>query len=411
MTFPSQCYTGVSVSALTGTGGTMLAMSTKSSPASSSPPARRRRRTAPRRPGHQETAAPDSAEPETWPQLLRRYLPFAAAPSLVVALAVVVVCLAGVLLTASPLSYLPAAIGETWLAIHGVPVAVGGVTLGLTPLLTAAGVAAIVAQRVRVATARGGSLIDLGAIAALAVGIPLTLTLVALFMVADASAVYPVALPSPLSTLLPLLVHGAGILIGIAPTVPGLGAAARLVPRLVAAGGAVYLVLLLAGWGRVGQLADAYPTLPATGVAGLTLLTLLYLPNAAVATLGALVGGSVEYAGASASLFSVDPVPLPPVPLFAAIPGGAAPWAPALMLIPVAVLVHFFATRNDGVVEVLATAAWSGAFILLLIPFTGGSAGAYGYVGPHPVAVPALMVLLVAVVGGARWLVATWRKG
>ncbi|WP_157672419.1 cell division protein PerM [Corynebacterium mycetoides] len=403
-------------------------MSTKSSPHTTpprtTPSARRRRRSMPQAAAQTRTA-PAPHAPETWGERLRHYLPFAAAPSVVAALSVVALSLALVLLTGSPLAYLPAAIGETWLVAHGVPVTFDGVTLGLTPLLPPAAVAALVAQRVRVATRKRVSILDLAAITALGLGIPLTLTCIALFMVADASAVYPVAPPNAFAALaLTLGVHAAGIVAGIGPVVwralagrAGAPAfvvdtartAATALLHLVGAAAVVYLCLLLAGWGRVSSLVDAYPTLPGPGLAALIALTLLYLPNAAVATLSALMGGSVEYAGAQASLFSVDNVALPPLPLFAAIPAAAPAWAPVLMLVPAAALVRFFASRALGPRDVALTAAWSGVWTLAVIPFAGGSAGAYGYVGAHVVATPALALAWVAAVGGLVWLIASMR--
>ncbi|QPK83809.1 hypothetical protein G7Y29_03160 [Corynebacterium qintianiae] len=406
-------------------------MSTKSSPHTTPPTAssavRRRRRTGTT--GRKRVSAPRPEPaptvPETWSERLRHYLPFAAAPSVVAALAVVALCLALVLLSGSPMAYLPAAIGEMWLVSHGVPATFDGVTLGLTPMLPPVAVAALVAQRVRVATRKRVSILDLGAIAALGLGIPLTLTFIALFMVTDASAVYPLAPPHPLAAvLLPLVVHGLGMIVGIGPIVwralaRRVGApdvvidtartASAIVVRLLAAAAVVFLGLLIAGGERVSTLIDAFPTLPGTGVATLIALSILYLPNAVLAMLSAMLGGSLEYAGASASLFSVDPVALPPLPLFAAVPGDAAVWAPVLMLVPAAVLAHFFATRECSVKEVLLAAAWAAVILFVLMPFGAGGAGAYGYIGAHPVATPALVLGWVAAIGVAVLLIARLR--
>ena len=298
--------------------------------------------------------------------------------------------------------------------------------LGLTPALVPLAIAALVAQRVRAATTKRVSILDLGAIAALGLGIPFTLTCIALLMVGDASNVYPVELPNIAAALaVPLLVHALGIVAGISPVVwralarrvgvpefvvDAAFTASTIVLRLVLAAAVVFIALLIAGSGRIAQLLDSYPTLPGTGTATLILLSILYLPNAAVATLSALLGGSVEYAAASASLFSVDPVALPAFPLFAAIPGAAAVWAPVLMLIPAAVLAQFFATRSLAMKNVAVVAAWVGVLLLITIPYVGGSAGAYGYIGAHPLALPLLGMAWVVAVGGIVWLVGRLRR-
>ncbi|WP_419761038.1 DUF6350 family protein [Corynebacterium pilosum] len=89
-------------------------------------------------------------------------------------------------------------------------------------------------------------------------------------------------------------------------------------------------------------------------------MSLLYLPNAIVGTLAVLFGGQVSIGAASVSLFAIDLVPLPVFPLFAAIPGTAAAWAPVLLLIPFAVVVHYAITRAWDGPMVAATAVFAG---------------------------------------------------
>ena len=83
----------------------------------------------------------------------------------------------------------------------------------------------------------------------------------------------------------------------------------------------------------------------------------------------------------------------------------------ALMLVPAAVIAHFFLTRKEGIREVLAVAAWLAVFLLLLVPYAGGMVGAYGYVGAHPAILPALALVWTAAIGAVVWLIARLRGG
>ncbi|AWB83657.1 hypothetical protein C3E79_03450 [Corynebacterium liangguodongii] len=330
--------------------------------------------------------------------MLRTFFPSAAVPLAVIALGVVAVCLAAVLLSGAEPAYIPAAIGETWLAIHGVPVTIDGVTMGLTPLIGPVAIAALVARRSRAALGARPQMREVGAYAALTAGVALTLTGIAVFMVADASHVYPVALPHPLALLLPIGPYAAGIVFG-AFSVPGSREALNLLVRLGAAAAVVFAALCVAGWPKMAQLGESFPA-PA-----LVALSLVYALNGIAATLGVLLGGSLEYASQAASLFVVDNVALPPLPLFAAVPAQAPAWAPALMVIPTAVIAHFFATRGTGpqrikrIKEALLTSAWTGALVLAAVPYTGGVVGAYDYIGPHPLIVPLLALAWVGIIG------------
>ena len=127
---------------------------------------------------------------------LRHYLPFIGVPNAVLVLGIAVLCLGTILLSGGRPAALPAAIAETWFVAHGVPVTFDGVTLGAIPLLPAIGVAALIAWRVRAATKDRVSILDLYAIAGLVILIPFTLSAIAWFMVADASAVFPVTAPA-----------------------------------------------------------------------------------------------------------------------------------------------------------------------------------------------------------------------
>lgn len=368
---------------------------------------------------------PAPAGPESWKHRARRFLPSASAPLVVLALAVVAVCLAVILIGGWRMAYLPAAIGQTWLSLHGVGLRLDGVELGAVPLLPAMGIVAVVASRIRAATRERVSVLDLACILALTVLTSLLLSAIALFMVADAANVFSIAPPPVASALLiPLGVHLIGFVLGIraviwralakragvpVAAVDTLLDSAAFFRDLAYASLAVFVVLLLLGHARVAEAMSAYPNLGFFGEGGLALLCLAYLPNAVVATLAVLLGGSFEYAGASVSLFDVTAAPLPPLPVFAAIPTSAPSWAPVLMLVPAALAVRFAASRSSSLIDAAACATWSALLGLIAGAFASGTAGAYGVVGPNPWTLALAMFVWVGVTSFCAWLIALVR--
>lgn len=369
----------------------------------------------------QRQEKPEPKAPETWAQRLKQYVPSAVAPLAVLALATVAVCFAVILLSDWGMKYLPAAIGQSWLTFHGVPLLIDGVELANVPLLPAIGIVALVASRIRAATKTRVSVLDLGAILALVTVTSLVLSAVALFMVADASHVFAIAPPHPAAAILmPLGLHLSGFALGISPvvwralvkrygipaeTVTTAGAALSVMRDLLLAATAVYLVLLALNYSQIAEVVNAYPNLDLSGALALTLLCLGYLPNAAAATLAVLLGGTFDYAGAAVSLFDTTAVALPPLPLFAAVPASAPVWAPALMLIPVAVVLRFALTRSYSLIDVAATATWAAILSLAAAIYASGTAGAYGHVGPNPWTFAVLTFLWTALPGLIAWLV------
>lgn len=400
-------------------------MSNKSSPptrsARTSPAVSRRR-------SRQSSADPavraPAAErvPTTMKERVRHYLPFIGVPNLVLVLGIIAVCLAAILLTGGRLAALSASIAQMWFVMHGVPVTFQGVTLGAVPLLPAIGVSALIAWRVRVATRERVSILDLYVICGLVVLIPFTLSAIAWFMVSDATAVFPVAPPAIHKALfIPVFVHVVGLACGMsgrlwkallarigAPEAlfDATRAVVHLSLRLVGAAAVVYLVLLAAGYSRLGDLLDQFPVLGAGGGIALFLLCVLYLPNAALSTLAVLLGAPFDIAQGGVSLFGASLVPLPPFPLFAAIPGEVPVWAPVLLAVPAAVMIHFVLSRRLGWVEILIAAAFAAVLAAFAGLMSGGDVGAYGWIGPDPWFFALASALWVVVVAGAAWLVA-----
>lgn len=353
---------------------------------------------------------------------VRHYLPFVGVPNLVLVLGTIVVCLAAILLAGGRLAALPASIAELWFVLHGVPVDYDGVVLGAIPMLPAIGVAAFIAWRVRVATRDRVSILDLYVIFGLVVLIPFTLSAIAWFMVADAAPVFPVS-PPPIhkALFIPVFVHVVGMVCGMSgrlwkALLARIGApdslfdasraTVRLSLRLLGAAGIVYVVLLALGYGRLSGLLGEFPSLGFGGGLGLVIVCLLYLPNAVVSTLAVLLGAPFEIAQGGISLFESTLVPLPPFPLFAAIPGQVPVWAPALLLVPAGVMVHYVISRRLGGIEIVFAAALAAVFALFAGLMSGGEVGAYGWIGPNPWFFAAAAAAWVGIIAGIAWLVA-----
>ena len=400
-------------------------MSKKSSPPSrstrTSTPVSRRRLRAGTANAAARTPAADKV-PTTMKERVRHYLPFVGIPNLVVVLGIVAVCLGTVLLSGGRLAAMASAVAETWFVLHGVPVSFQGVTLGAIPLLPAIGVAALIAWRVRVATRDRVSILDLYAIFGLVVLIPFTLSAVAWFMIDDAAAVFPVSPPAIHKALaIPVFVHVVGMMCGMSgrlwkALLTRLGApdslydAARatimLSLRLLGAAAVVYLFLLAAGYSRLSGLLGEFPTLGTGGGLALIVLSVLYLPNAALATLGVLLGAPFDIAQGGVSLFGSVLVPLPPFPLFAAIPGEVPVWAPVLLVVPAAVMIHFVLSKRLGWQEVLISSVFVAVLAVFAGLMSGGEVGAYGWIGINPWFFALAAALWVGVIGAAAYLVA-----
>lgn len=356
---------------------------------------------------------------------MRHFIPTAAAPLIITALAVVAICFAVILIGGWRLAYLPAAIGQTWLTINGAPLSIDGVEVANTPLLPTIGVVALVAARIRAATGSKVSVRDVGAMLAVLTLTSLTLSVIALFMVTDAANVFAIDPPNPAAAMLaPLLAHLAGFAIGVGPKVwqalarrAGIpqeaattaAGAFRFVGALLLCALAVYLVLLVANVDGVRSALDTYPNLGTGGQIALGLICLGYVPNAAVATLAVLLGGSFEYSSATVSLFDATAVPVPPIPLFAAVPAAIPAWAPALMLVPAAVAVRFVLREQALLVDALSTATWAALFGAFIGVCAAGNVGAYGVIGAGPWTLALTLFAWSAVTGLTGWLIARVR--
>lgn len=165
-----------------------------------------------------------------------------------------------------------------------------------------------------------------------------------------------------------------------------LPAAAVAVSGLLAGGALLVGGSLLAHFGRATDLGAATAPGPVGG-AGLLLLGLAYVPNAVVWGASWLAGPGFTLGTASAvGPFGHDLGAVPALPLLAALPTAGVPgWVGVLALaVPLAAgalaggLLHRRSdalSRTRAVLDVLATAGWSGAVAAVLAVLAGGSVG------------------------------------
>ncbi|MEJ2862222.1 cell division protein PerM [Actinomycetospora flava] len=310
-----------------------------------------------------------------------------------------------------------------WLVAHLVPLQVTGVPLGMLPLAPALLLAVLVAAVARGAVTRLERRAD-GRTAGLlhGVGVPVVATAAAAHAVIGVLAAALLTPETVVDASPGLAGVVCGLLAGLAATAGvarpcGLLALPRRLPAwarqglqggllattaLLTAGAGLLLAALLADVGAVrGVLADIAPE--AGSGAGLTLLTLAYLPNAVVAAAAWLVGPGVSIGAASATPTAITSGLLPPVPLAALLPQSPPPtWAGLAFAVPLAVgsIVGWRLAPTAGDAPTRArstvTAALAAAVLLgFAASLSGGRLGA----GPFdPVEVPALPVAL-AVLG------------
>ena len=280
---------------------------------------------------------------------LIRMLLTVGVPNLAVIGTIVVIALASVLLSSAPLAWLPSIIGEAWMVLNLVPVHAGGNTISVLPFLPTIGLVWLLAGRIHRAVKHKVSVNDLLLLLACAVGVPVVITLVAWFMLWDASKVYDLAAPNvAVAVLRVAVIHLVALALGMGPrlwtallkryglpvtVVASAQVAFLFIGALLVAGLAVLLVVGIFGWQRQGEILSSYPDLPAAGAAALYGLSLLYLPNAALAAGANLLGAEFHMGQASVSLFSIHLVPLPPLPLLGVIPGSAPAWALVLLVL------------------------------------------------------------------------------
>lgn len=338
-------------------------------------------------------------EPRTRPKTLkgriRRFAPAVGIPVAIIALLSIIAALVGVMATSSHTSVLAAVIADIWMGVHTAPITYQGTTVGLLPILPALGIVALMSRRIRRAVSSKVSVIDLGVLLGLTVAIPVVLTIIAWFMVWDAGKVYKVS-PPPLWDALArvIVVYATSFVIGIGPKlwralakrynikselIDGYRLANRFLISMAGWSLLVMLALVITGWDRQRQMADAFPN--HSGIA-LAFLTILYLPNALVYAASVLLGGEFHLGDATVTLYGTHLVPLPPTPLTALIPGQTAQWEPVLLLVPALAAAVIAYKARPTAAQALGAGVTSALVVAVVTYLCSGKLGIHGHSGP-----------------------------
>ncbi len=325
------------------------------------------------------------------------------------------------------LSGIGSATAAGWLAVNQVPITIGGVTLGVLPLLptllVAAGTVAVVAEGA--STAR--ELPDLIGIVGAAIGGSMLVTALSLAVVADGSAVTPIGQPNSLLAFgCTIGVQGAATLIGVAiPSVKPILAefAVPATERVGARGGLIAFGLLIAGgavivfgslivhWGTAGAMINDGNTFD--GYLGITGLSILYLPNLIVGATAISTGASAQVGTTVLDAFDVSRGAVPPLPATAVLPETSAGAIGGLVfLIPLAagLALGWFCRSDEPLRHLRAVAigaALAAALMVVVAWLSGGQLGELGHTGVN---VPTTGVFTFAwlALGGALVVGVLW---
>lgn len=361
----------------------------------------------------QNTTVPDRDMPTTVLGRVRRFLPTVAVPNIVVVLGIIVVALGGLMFTSSPLTWLPAAIAQLWLILHASPVTIDGLEIGIVPLLPALGLVALIARRIRVAVRERVSVVDLLVLTACTLVIPVVLTLIAAGMMWDAGRVFDVGAP-PLADAVgrTLLLHLTALVVGMGGRLWGAllrryGApdglvdaavvALRILGWLAVAAAVVMVILFIMSWPRQVEVAGVYNSTAA--VVAVSILSVLYLPNAVISAVAVLLGSEFHIGAASVSLFAIDLVPLPPLPLLASIPGTASQWAVILLVAVAGITAYLVGSARLNLIQAVAAGVVAALVALVATELTSGQLAEFGDVGPMRLLTAGLALAWITGVG------------
>lgn len=359
---------------------------------------------------------------------IRRMLITAAVPNVVIVLIIMAIALGGLMLTGSPMAWWYTIVAEAWMVFNLAPVSAADVHISFLPALPALILAAVVAVRVRSAVKHKVSVKDLLTLLACVLGVPVVFTIIAWLMLWDAGKVYDVSPPNLAQALLRVIVlHLAAMAAGMGwrlwralakrygvprPLVDATQIALRYLAYLAIGAAAVFAVVFLVNISRQGEMMNDYPTISGLGIAGLVLLSVLYIPNAIVSTAAVLVGSEFSVGEGSVSLFSAHLVPLPPLPITGGIPASAPSWAVALLIVPLGAAIYSLYKKRPSFQDVRVATVASAVIMLVACYLVSGDLGYYGSTGPQLWTAAGLTSLWMAVVGcavAAGFAFVAWR--
>ena len=359
---------------------------------------------------------------------IRRMLITAAVPNVVIVLIIMAIALGGLMLAGSPMAWWYTIVAEAWMVFNLAPVSAADVHISFLPALPALILAVVVAVRVRSAVKHKVSVKDLLTLLACVLGVPVVFTIIAWLMLWDAGKVYDVSPPNLAQALLRVIVlHLAAMAAGMGwrlwralakrygvprPLVDATQIALRYLAYLAISASAVFAVVFLVNVSRQGEMMNDYPTISGLGIAGLVLLSVLYIPNAIVSTAAVLVGSEFSVGEGSVSLFSAHLVPLPPLPITGGIPASAPSWAVALLIVPLGAAIYSLYKKRPSFQDVLVATVAAAVIMLAACYLVSGDLGYYGSTGPQLWTAAGLTALWMAVVGcavAAGFAFVAWR--
>ena len=348
---------------------------------------------------------------------IRRMLITAAVPNVVIVLIIMAFALGGLMLAGSPMAWWYTIVAESWMVFNLAPVSAAEVHMSFLPALPALILAAVVAVRVRNAVKHKVSVKDLLILLCCVLGVPVVFTIIAWLMLWDAGKVYDVSPPNLAQALLRVIVlHLAAMAAGMGSRlwralakrygvprqiVDATQIALRYLGYLAIGAAVVFAVVFLLNISRQGEMMDEYPTVSGLGVAGLVLVSLLYIPNAIVSTAAVVVGSEFSIGEGSVSLFSAHLVPLPPLPITGGIPASAPSWAVVLLLVPLGAAIYALYKKRPSFQDVLVATVASAVVMFIACYLVSGDLGYYGATGPNLWTAAGLTALWMAVFGSA----------
>ena len=158
---------------------------------------------------------------------------------------------------------------------------------------------------------------------------------------------------------------------------------------MLSAGGLLIVGRLVWRWHAVGDLVATGHGV--VGGIGLTVLSILYLPNAIVGAAAVLVGAAAHVGPAGGDLFAASPGNLPPLPILAVVPSAAPTLAPVLLVLTaVGAVVTATRTPFRGLIPaVRLAAAIGGLMAIAMVVLTWLAGGTLGEMGTAGATIPA----------------------
>ncbi|OZC72262.1 hypothetical protein CH251_14765 [Rhodococcus sp. 06-462-5] len=324
------------------------------------------------------------------------------------------------------------AIAGSWFAAHLVPLSIGGTSLGVAPLLPTLVIGWSVARTVHHAVDSDTDRRMVRWVFAASMAGPLAVTAIALAVAKDASTVIGLSSPNALVAFswvagVHAAASGTGLILarwdslvirrGLPDWVRALVAPfVRAMSILAAGGAAVVLLALLASWETAGALVESGRDV--VGMLGLTVVSVLYLPNVVIGALAVATGSTAGFGEASVSLFSTTGGPLPPLPILAVLPEGPAQtiWV-VMLVVPIGagLLLGRDCAIRSADIQVAVSSVWivaaaTGVLAALFGYAAGGNLGTFGTVEVTVWSFGLLTFAWLAVVGSASAAFVVWRR-